>query len=351
MDTLLKWFGENRYNDNQARIREFWKGNGRFIISVTSEKPPYRQTFDDDIMLKNAKFQLENQAGVPGVNIPWFSPDFGTISSAKYWGGTAHFDSTGMNIFIDPAANTLDEALKLKPVSIDACEMDPPRAIRIWKQLCEQLNTDKLWLRTTDMQGVLNTAGLIMNQEELLMAMYTEPESVHRFLDRVCDHLIEYATYFRKKSDYRICGNIWPFTFFPSEIGISLTEDIMPLLSPEQFKEFGIPYLKRLSDEFEGLHIHCCGHWGRHAQSLAESNMNILAIEQHYPYTPVSELELLTQKTVIIPFLDLDQQDKFKSNIEYYQYLLDNTDESIRYWFAFGDDTEDAIAFAQKHGF
>ena len=30
---------------------------------------------------------------------------------------------------------------------------------------------------------------------------------------------------------------------------------------PDLFKEFGLPYLKRISEEFEGLYYHSCGNY------------------------------------------------------------------------------------------
>ena len=72
-----------------------------------------------------------------------------------------------------------------------------------------------------------------------------------------------------RKTGGRVCGNIWPSTFLPCDLGLSFTQDLMPLLSVEVYEEFGIPCLERLGAEFGGLHLHCCGDWGRHAPALA----------------------------------------------------------------------------------
>ncbi|HOF88542.1 MAG TPA: hypothetical protein PLZ36_10625, partial [Armatimonadota bacterium] len=241
MDQLLHLYGEERYHRTLARITRFWGGEGRCLISVLTWEAGYRQTFDDAVILERAPEHLRRMAALPGAQMPYLFADFGTVSTAKYWGGTARFDSTGGNLFIDPAAREIEEALALMPKPVDDPALDGAHGVRLWKALSARLETDSLWLRSPDMQGVLNTAGLIMNQEELLMAMYSEPESVHAFLDKVCDFLIGYASYLRRETADRLCGNIWPYTFLPSSLGLSFTEDLMPLLSPELYAEFGIP--------------------------------------------------------------------------------------------------------------
>ncbi|MHB9134160.1 MAG: uroporphyrinogen decarboxylase/cobalamine-independent methonine synthase family protein [Armatimonadota bacterium] len=346
MDQLLQWYGAERYADDLERVRRFWQGEGRVIISCNSSHAPYRQLFDDQKILDNACANLQHQAGLPGVNLPSFFPDFGTISTAKYWGGEAHFDSTGGNIFIDPMAQSVEEALKLEPLTVDDPAMDGAHGLRLYRALCERLDTDALWLRTPDFQGTLTTAGLVLNQEELLMAMYAEPEELHAFLDKVCTFLIDYAQYLRRETGNKTCGNIWPYTFFPGEMGMSFTEDLMPLLPPDLYQEFGIPYLKRLGEAFDGLHIHCCGDWGRHAANLKASGLNIKAFEFHYPATTIEEIACLADSTVFIPYIIMDRQDRFSNPYEYYRYLLEETE--YRYWFALGDD-EEAQAFVRGH--
>ena len=294
---------------------------------------------------------LETQASLPGVNLPTFFADFGTISTAKYWGGKPRFDSTGDNIFVDPVADSVKEALAIAPLPIDHPDMDATRAIQLYRAACEKLNTQSLWLRMPDFQGPLNTSAMVGDQEEFLVEMYTNPYGVHEFLARVTDLLVQYARYFHENTQKKVCGFIWPYTFFPCDLGISLTEDMMPLLSPELYQQFGIPCIEKLSREFGGLHIHCCGDWGRHAPVLKQCKANIVAMEFHYPFTKMSEIECLAPDTVLIPYISLDKQDDYASVTDYYEFLLASTDNTHRFWFAFPDDSDEAIAFAKRHGF
>jgi hypothetical protein len=346
MDRLLEWYPH--YTADLERVRRFWQGEGRYLISVNTARHYYRQLFDDDEILRKAALNLEYQAGLPGLQLPSFYPDWGTVTTARYWGGTTRFDSTGENIFIDPLAHTLDEALALKPLPPDDRSMDAWHAIHLYRQLSEQLGTASLWLRSPDMQGTLNTAGLVMNQENMMVAMYTDKARLHALLEQVSDFLIEYARYLRAETQQKVCGNIWPYTFLPAEVGVSFTEDLMPLLSARTYLEFGIPYLKKIQAVLGAVHIHCCGDWGRHARNLSAAGLDLIAVEFHHPATTIEELEPLADGTVFIPYLLVDRQDRFRNTAEYYRYLLEHTPDRYRFWFACSEDTPELLSFARE---
>jgi hypothetical protein len=350
-DLLQTWYGANRLESDLHTVRNFWAGRGRYIVSVYASSEDYRQIFDLERALEIAVRHHQTQARLPGINIPTAFTDWGTISTAKYWGGKVQFDSTGGNIFINPVAQTVEQALALEPLPVASPQMDACRSIMFYRRLTQVLGTRHLWLRTPDMQGPLNTAGLVCNQEAMLVAMYEQPALVHAYLEKVTGFLIEYARYLRQESENRICGNLWPYTFFPQDLGISFTEDLMPLLSPRLYREFGLPQLRRLAEAFGGLHIHCCGDWGRHVPALIAANLPLRAMEYHHPHTRIAELALLAQAgTVFVPYILLHKQDQFQTVSAYYRWLLENTPAHYRYWFAFSDESPDALAFAAEFG-
>lgn len=351
MDKIIEWFGENTLERRHQRVRDFWAGRERYIVSVQSTEAAYRQKQDEEEMLDLAVENLRAQADLPGCNLPAFFADFGPVSTARYWGGTVRYDEESENIYIEPHVGSVDEALKLDRRPVDDPEMDAARAIRLFRELSGRLNTDQLWLRMPDIQGPLNTAGLVVNQTQMLMDAHSEPDKMREFLDEITTFLIEYVSFCAEATGGQLCGFIWPYTFFPVEFGVSLTEDLMPLLSPDMYRDFGLPCLQRLADEFGGLHIHCCGDWGRHAPTLGDSGLPVRAVEFHHPFTTIEELEPLAPDTVFVPYLALDQQDEFDGLCEFYDHLLENTPDAYRYWFALPEDSDEALDFARRHGF
>ena len=333
------------------RATDFWNKQERYLVSVYSEKYQYRQCCNDQTILESAPGHVAHQRSLPGVNFPTFFADFGTVTNGTFWGGKPRRDSTGENIFLDPVAQTIDEALALDIMPPDHPDLDAARALRLFRELRSRPELEDLWFRTTDFQGPLNTAGLVLKEEELFVAMYTDPGKVHAFLAKVTDFLVELGRYFMRESGSRVCGNIWPYTFLPCDLGLSITEDLMPLLSPEQYREFGIPYVKRLADEFGSLLIHCCGPWGRHVENLAAAGINICGVEFHYPFTRIEELAPLADTTVFVPYLMVEKQNEFKSHAEYYDHLLMTTGDNYRYWFPFYFENGESLQFAKDHGF
>jgi len=343
-DRLAQWYGEDRLQADLDRVERFWAGEGRALATLMLWPFPYRQSLDDATMLEMAPRQIEAQAGLPGVTAPCFHADFGTVSMPRYWGGERYRHENGQ-IHIRPMARTLEEALALVPAPVDDPHQDAARALRLWRTLCERLETEHLWLRTPDFQGVLNTAGLVMDQQELLVALLLQPDLAHEFLRRVGDLLIAYAQYLRRETGGRVCGNIWPDTFLPASVGVSLTEDLMPLLSTEAFREFGLPGLRRYAQAFGGLHVHCCGDYGRHAETLADPTLNVIAVEFHHPLTTVEQLAPLAGQAVFVPMLNGWTRHGFASTLDYFRHLLATTPESYRYWFILSEDTPEAQEF------
>lgn len=349
-DKIVQWFGADILRAREERARRFWQGEGRYCISMPfSSTHWYRQMFDDEMMLAEAEGWLEAISRNPGMNFPTFYADLGTITTAKYWGGVVRPATADCNIFIAPAAQTLGEALALTPLPADHPEMDAARAIRLFERLCARLDSDLLWLRTPDFQGVLNTAGMVLEQEELFVSLYSQPDEAHEFLDRICSQLIEFGKYLRTASVGRICGGVWPDIFFPPELGMMWTEDMMPLLSAPLYREFGIPCVQRMDAAFGGCCLHCCGQWGQHMPALRAAGLTLRAVEFHYPLTRIEEIAPLTEQAVFLPFIILDQQEIFRSQTEYFRYLIEKTDPAYRYWFNVTEDTPETRAFVAKY--
>ena len=73
-------------------------------------------------------------------------------------------------------------------------------------------------------------------------------------------------------------------------------------------------------------------------------------MEFHYPLTRIEEIAPLAEQSVLIPFIMLDQQDRFRSQTEYFRYLIEQTDPAYRYWFNVLDDTAEAREFVREYG-
>ncbi len=311
-------------------IREYWSTyKPRAVLTVVPErtyaqKPPERMLAEAEEVL--ARWEAS------GANLPpAFFADFGTISMPASWGGTVRIGDQG-NPYIAPAAESIDEALELRPC---VCPHAEP-AVEIYHELRRRTGIESLGFKTPDFQGVLNTAAMVCRQEQLLVAMYEQPDKVHRFLDAVCDHLISTVRTLRDRAG-RLDGNIWPYVWVPDDVGVCLTEDLMPLLSPEMYRDFGLPYLGRMAEEFGGVFIHCCGRWGRHAANLAESGINILGAEFHHPFTTAAELCEHLPGVVLTPYLADFAGHDYENYAEFVLDVIETSRPTNPVWIALSE--------------
>jgi len=297
-------------------IDNYWSPDGPEVILLISHEPSYRQLPLAEIGQAAATHAREWMSLYGhGVNLPpAFFADFGTITMAKPWGGRVEISSEGRP-FIHPAAQSLEEALEIEPVE------NP--------DLAESLALFETVREAPDFQGVLNTAALVLDQEALLSGMIEEPELVHRFLDRVCEVNLKFMTRLQAAAG-RTDGNIWPYIWLPAQFGVGITEDMMPLLGVDAYREFGVPYLKRIANAFNGVFIHCCGEWARHAPTLAGSGITIRGVEFHHPFTRFDDLRHTLPGAVVVPFYAAFKSNEFPDQPAFVRDLLTRREKGQR---------------------
>jgi len=81
-------------------------------------------------------------------------------------------------------------------------------------------------------RGPLNVASFLMGSTELLMAIRTNPDQIHKLLGTVTDFIIDWLELQART--------------FPSIDGIFILDDIVGFLGPDDFKETALPYLARI---------------------------------------------------------------------------------------------------------
>lgn len=339
MSQFASWYPEELLAAREEKLRGFWAAAGpRALLSVHSAATPYRQLADDDLMVERAVQEILASAHLSDDYLPWFGPDFGTVSTAKYWGGEIVQPEGGF-VFIKPVIHGPEDLDRVQPG--DPAGYDVARAIRLCARVRERLGTDRVWGRMLDFQGPLSTAALLWEQTDFLCSMYTDPEAVHRLLDQVTTQLIAMMRALRAGMG-RLCGMIWPYIWMPDELGIVFTEDMMPLMSPELYREFGIPYMKRLAEAAGGAFLHCCGACEQHLESLAASGAPLRGFDYCEPYTRTEAVyAAFGPDKVYHPMVASEMLDAYGGSYPAYleHHLAKVAPADMRFWFAFqGED-------------
>ena len=334
MDTIDS-FSDERIARTLDDFRAFLRGERCEPLLTVHVSPDYRQETDPDLIVEKACAQIRADAasGEPHV-LPTFWADFGTISTAKMWGGKIMPASDGGGVHIEPVVKGLGDLAGLT-LRESFEQSDYRKAITLYRRVCERLETDEVFIRTPDFQGPMNTLALLMDQTELMCGLYEDPELIEHALDHVTDALIARVGQFRDRiGASKVIGNIWPFITLPDGQGVGITQDYMPLLSPELYERFEIPRLKRIADAFGGVHIHCCGEYAQHLPVLARADFKIWGIEVHYPCTKVWDVyEALDDRVVYTPYVTNTGEAEFPSLADFSRELLRRDCAKARFWF------------------
>lgn len=91
-------------------------------------------------------------------------------------------------------------------------------------------------MRLVASRGPLNVAGFLMTIPELCVAVKTEPERVHRLLDKTTELVIRWL-----EAQAEAAGDVG---------GILVLDDLCGFFSEEEYLEFAQPRLKRIFDHF-----------------------------------------------------------------------------------------------------
>ena len=144
-----------------------------------------------------------------------------------------------------------------------------------------------------DLQGPLDICELLWGTE-IFYSMYDEPELVHAALELVTD---TYTAFMKK----------WQ-TMFPPEADMNphwgnlyhrgtilLRSDSAMNVSPELYREFSMPYDKRLLDTFGGGAVHFCGRGDHYIADLCSLD-GVYGINMSQP--EYNDMEIIYRNTV-----------------------------------------------------
>ena len=96
-------------------------------------------------------------------------------------------------------------------------------------------------------QGILNNAFNIRGQE-IFLDIYDRPDFVLRFFSVICEVMIRFCKTVQEKQ--RASG------FYVNQMSVS--NCVVNMISPEQYREFVYPYDRKIAESFERFGVHTC---------------------------------------------------------------------------------------------
>ncbi|MCL2388459.1 MAG: hypothetical protein FWC89_13070, partial [Defluviitaleaceae bacterium] len=109
-----------------------------------------------------------------------------------------------------------------------------------------------------DYQSPYGSATKLLPNEELMMAMYDEPELVHKLLNTVTDGIIKLIDTMEKWAGEELFAYNM-YNPLPGLDGLCIWDDYISVITPSLHQEFCRPYNLKLFERYGHGHLHTCG--------------------------------------------------------------------------------------------
>jgi uroporphyrinogen decarboxylase len=107
-----------------------------------------------------------------------------------------------------------------------------PFMIRRLRNNQENINRNDHQIRFAIARGPLNIASFLMGTTGLMTAITMDPAGTHKLLTKISDFICDWLS--------------WQKESFPSIDGVLILDDIIGFVGEDEFKEFVLPYFKRI---------------------------------------------------------------------------------------------------------
>lgn len=293
------------------------------LMPIFTGKYPLTEYFCDKEMQLDGELEIlawRQPLDIGDLFVPHLQPYCGVTAFASPFGCRVEYLEHTLP-WAHPAIHSSDPAEKVYELPLPAVTDDQLGEMLEFTDYFVEQTGGRYPIAVTDLQGPMDTAYLVWDSTEFLIAMYTHPQEVHHLMRLVTDLIIEYVKEQRTRSPQFIPCH-YPSLWLPDGQGIAISDDALAVLSPKTYKEFALPYANELSEEFGGIFIHSCGNFVHQFDNLAQVHqlrgLNFGATE-----TPFEAVwERFNGQTVIAPHLGLNKDIHFEDRFEYVEHIL-----------------------------
>ena len=272
-------------------------------------------------MTVNAAFEEMQRASYRDDFIPHLQPQMGVGVFASAFGCEVAFppDQMPWTYPVIKAGDPADKVYELETPTVRSGLLgDMLDYARYFDEKAEH----RYPIAMTDLQGPMDTAYLVWDSCDFMVAMYEHPAEVH-YLMRLCTDLIkDFVKEFRGQVKEMVPAH-FPPVYLPDGMGLAVSEDVMAVLSPSLWEEFSLPYVNELSEEFGGVLVHSCGNFEHQVPALKKVR-GLRGINFGVSETRFDAIwEAFAEDTVVIPHCTAETLvADFKNAFEWVEYVL-----------------------------
>ncbi|MCX6078503.1 MAG: cobalamin-dependent protein [Chloroflexi bacterium] len=200
--------------------------------------------------------------------VPYFMPWFGTGILASGFGARIRVPDDPAD---DPA---VAEPCIKSPSDIALLKLPDPNRDgwmpRVLDAIDFAVSNGDLPVGLTDMQGPLDTIGLMCGQAQLYKWMYSEPRMVHDLFDMVTDAFILWTKIQKEHIGEPLERSNGLQGVFSPGCGVWESDDDLVLIGSDLYYEFVVPSVSRIFETFGGGSVHYCGNGGQNIDNLKQ---------------------------------------------------------------------------------
>jgi hypothetical protein len=208
-----------------------------------------------DFGLRRFEAQVRHSEAIGDDCVPTVITNTNTGIFASAFGCPIHEYAADTNAAAMPVVSSAEEADALPEPSLEAPALR--RVFEYARMMREAVGPD-VPIAVPDIQSPFDIAALIWEKEDFFLALRSDPEAVERLVGK-CERLLcrFLDTYRAEIGEVSFC-HCPPGAWAPPDLGVWLSEDEVGSISPAMFERFCAPSLRRLSDRYGGLFMHCC---------------------------------------------------------------------------------------------
>ena len=272
-----------------------------------------------ELMLLCQLKEFEKKVSIHDDYIPILHTDLGTAIFPSAFGGRVDFFPHTM-----PWAHAVIS--KPEEVSSLSYTMDADLLHRVLEYTLyfQEATGFQFPIRVTDIQGPLDVAYLVWENQDFMYAMYTHSQEVHSLLRKVTDLIIDFVKAQRRVVKTEFIPLHFPRLYMPEGLGIGVSEDASALIGPKQYQEYALPYLNALSEEFGGIFLHSCGNFSHNLENMS-CIRHLRGIDFGVTEIPLTSiLGVFDGKVVLSARVGLNKEfNPFGSYLEFVDFVLE----------------------------
>jgi hypothetical protein len=310
INNIKRNFSEERLHQSKKRLEKVWKleipeDRIPFVFSKVPDESGvnddrlYESGYDIEEYLYYQLYQIQKRAILNDDYIPSFFPGLRQSAIPSAFG--ANEEKQGEHYWSRPIIKKPEDVYKLKEPNFNKKGSAAWRILENIKY-CRKMIKGNLPIHMADMQGPMACASTIWDVNDYLIAMYDNPDEVHHLHNILTKAFIEFIDLQVEASEGDFVPiHAMPFAWMPKEMGISLSNDLLAMVTPCQLEEFSNPYDSQIAAYYNGILIHSCGNFNYNLSALKKVN-NLRAINFGSTETDIKDIiKIFSNSVLYIP--------------------------------------------------